>query len=154
MARSDALDLLLCDPPWPSRTERSRMASTSVCAAIFIPWPPPSVGAAGTTGTGNTASTRRSAISEEGAGLYPATGWTGKLKSSQIALPTDLCQTVYASSGCSASVVKPSRIDFATDNVFSDGVTLQVAGIAGNLADGLRAELSVGNAAQRESRPP
>ena len=136
------------------------MASTSVCAAIFTPWPPPGVGAAGTTGTGNaastssTASTRCSAISEEGAGLYPATGWTGKLKSSQIALPTDLCQTVYASSGCSARVAKPSRIDFAIDTVFSVGVTLQMAGIAGNLADGLLAELSVGIAAQRESRPP
>ena len=153
MARSDALDLLLSDPPWPSRTERSRMASTSVCAAIFTPWPPPGVGAAGTTGTGNaastssTASTRCSAISEEGARLYPATGWTGKLKTSQIALPTDVCQTVYASTGYSASDANLSRVGFSTDNVFSDGVTLQMASITGSVADGLVAGLTLGIAA-------
>lgn len=79
--------------------------------------------------------------------LATATGSTSKLKTSQLAFPTDVCQTVYATTGYEASVTNLSRISFATDNVFSDGVSLQTATITGSVADGLLAELTVGIAA-------
>lgn len=44
----------------------------------------------------------------------------------------------------SASVTNLSRITFATDNVFSDGVTTQLAAVTGNLTDGYVARLQVG----------
>jgi hypothetical protein len=39
------------------------------------------------------------------------------------AFPVADCQTVYASTGYSASVSNLAQISFATDNVFSDGTT-------------------------------
>ncbi|MEO6742855.1 MAG: hypothetical protein ABIS28_17845 [Caldimonas sp.] len=44
----------------------------------------------------------------------------------------------------SASVTNLSRITFATDNVFSDGVTTQLAAVTGNLTDGYVARFQVG----------
>jgi hypothetical protein len=41
-------------------------------------------------------------------------------------------------------VTNLSRITFATDNVFSDGVTTQLASVTGNLTDGYAARLQVG----------
>ncbi len=79
--------------------------------------------------------------------LATATGSTGRLKTSQLAFPTDVCQTAYATTGYSASVSNLSRIGFSTDNVFSDGVSLQMAAVTGSVADGLVAELTVGIAA-------
>ena len=74
-----------------------------------------------------------------------ASAWTNKLRTSQLALPTDVCSAVYAgATGYSASVTNLSRITFATDNVFSDGVTTQLASVTGNLTDGYAARLQVG----------
>jgi len=73
-----------------------------------------------------------------------ATSYTNKLKTSQLALPTDVCTAVYATSGYSASVANFNAISFSTDNVFSDGVTLQLATLTGNVTDGYVAELTVG----------
>ncbi|MED5621944.1 hypothetical protein VPH43_21860 [Ideonella sp. BN130291] len=64
---------------------------------------------------------------------------------SQIALPTDVCTTVYQSAtGYSSSLSNLSRISFATDNVFSDGVTTELATVTGNVTDGYTAALTVG----------
>lgn len=79
--------------------------------------------------------------------LASASGATNRLRTSQLALPTDVCEAVYASSGYATSLANLSRISFATDNVFSDGVTLQLADITGSVAEGLVAELDVGFAA-------
>ena len=73
-----------------------------------------------------------------------ATSYTNKLKTSQLAFPEDVCTAVYASSGYSASVSNFNSISFSTDNVFSDGVTLQLATLTGNVTDGYVAELTVG----------
>jgi protocatechuate 3,4-dioxygenase beta subunit len=80
--------------------------------------------------------------------LASATSYTNKLKTSQIAFPVDTCTEVYAAaSGYDSSASNFSRISFATDNVFSDGVTLQMAGVTGSVANGYAATLSVGIAA-------
>ncbi len=73
-----------------------------------------------------------------------ATQYSNKLKTSQLAFPVAVCQTVYATTGYSESVRNLSQISFTTDNVFSDGVSLQTAAITGNAADGYVATLTVG----------
>lgn len=74
-----------------------------------------------------------------------ASQWTNKLRTSQIAFPTEICSAVYnASSLYSASIANLARISFATDNVFSDGVTTQLATVTGDPASGYVARLQVG----------
>jgi protocatechuate 3,4-dioxygenase beta subunit len=74
-----------------------------------------------------------------------ATSWSNKLRTSQIAFPTDVCSQVYSSaSGYGASVSNLAQISFATDNVFSDGVTTQLAEVSGSVASGYIATLTVG----------
>ncbi|MBL8345896.1 MAG: intradiol ring-cleavage dioxygenase [Rubrivivax sp.] len=84
--------------------------------------------------------------------VYRSTGtasqYTNKLRTSQIAFPIDICSAVYnGSSLYSASVANLARFSFATDNVFSDGVTTQLATVTGDLANGYVARLQVGIAA-------
>jgi len=77
--------------------------------------------------------------------LTTATSYSNKLKTSQIALPTDVCSTVYSSaSGYSASVANLSQISFATDNIFSDGYSTQLATVTGDVTNGYAATLTVG----------
>jgi protocatechuate 3,4-dioxygenase beta subunit len=79
--------------------------------------------------------------------LETATRSTNKIKTSQLALPVAACQSVYATSGYSASVANLAAISFATDNVFSDGVTTQLATMTGDNSSGWVATLVVGIAA-------
>lgn len=77
--------------------------------------------------------------------LNTATSYSNKLKTSQIAFPTDVCSEVYNNAtGYSASVSNLAQISFSTDNVFSDGVTLQLATVTGSIASGYVATLTVG----------
>ncbi|WP_434386987.1 intradiol ring-cleavage dioxygenase [Melittangium boletus] len=80
--------------------------------------------------------------------IYPslskATASGNKLRTSQLALPVDACDAVYATSGYSASVSNLARISFAQDNVFSDGTSLQLASVTGSAAEGYVATLTVG----------
>ena len=74
-----------------------------------------------------------------------ASSWTNKLRTSQLALPEDICRTVYAgSSGYSGSLANLNGSSLASDNVFSDGVSTQLATVTGNLSDGYVARLTVG----------
>ncbi|HEX2010594.1 MAG TPA: intradiol ring-cleavage dioxygenase [Roseateles sp.] len=74
-----------------------------------------------------------------------ASSYTNKLKTSQIAFPTEVCSTVYNSaSGYSASIANLAAISFSSDNVFSDGVSTQLASLAGSVAAGYSATLRVG----------
>jgi protocatechuate 3,4-dioxygenase beta subunit len=74
-----------------------------------------------------------------------ATAYSNKLRTSQIALPTEVCSTVYAGApGYAASVSNLARIGFASDNVFSDGVETQLAAVSGSIAAGYTATLAVG----------
>jgi protocatechuate 3,4-dioxygenase beta subunit len=73
-----------------------------------------------------------------------ALSYTNKLKTSQLGFPAAPCNEVYATTGYSASVANFARISFATDNVFSDGTSLQIASVTGNTTDGYVATLTVG----------
>jgi protocatechuate 3,4-dioxygenase beta subunit len=73
-----------------------------------------------------------------------ATSYTNKLKTTQLAFPVDVCETVYSSaSGYSQSVNNLAQISFATDMVFSDGTTTEMATVSGSVADGYTVSLQV-----------
>ena len=74
-----------------------------------------------------------------------ATSFTNKLKTTQLAFPADVCTTVYATAtGYGQSVTNFANISFATDNVFSDGTTTEMATVTGSVADGYTVALQVG----------
>lgn len=76
--------------------------------------------------------------------LAQATSSANKVATSQLALPEDSCDLVYATAGYESSVTNLSRITFASDNVFSDGADLQLAEVEGSVAAGFTATLIVG----------
>jgi protocatechuate 3,4-dioxygenase beta subunit len=76
-----------------------------------------------------------------------ATGWSNKLRTSQMAFPTDISSAVYAGSGYGNSAANAAAISFSTDGIFSDGVTLQLATLTGSVSAGYVARLKVGIAA-------
>jgi hypothetical protein len=57
------------------------------------------------------------------------------------------CNEVFATSGYSASVTNLSQISLATDNVFSDGATLETPLITGSVSAGYALALTIGIAA-------
>jgi protocatechuate 3,4-dioxygenase beta subunit len=74
-----------------------------------------------------------------------ATSYTNKLKTTQLAFPTDVCTTVYSTAtGYGQSVTHFAQISFATDNVFSDGTSTEMATVTGSVADGYVVALQVG----------
>jgi len=75
--------------------------------------------------------------------LAAATSVSNKIATSQMALPKAACDLVYATSGYSASVTNLSQVSLATDNVFSDGSSLELATVTGSVAVGLTATLTV-----------
>ena len=80
--------------------------------------------------------------------VYPsvddATSASGKLRTSQIALPQATCEQVYATDGYEASVSNLAKVSLDTDLVFSDGYASQLATVAGTVVDGLTLSLNVG----------
>jgi len=72
-----------------------------------------------------------------------ATSASDKLRTSQLAFPKDVCETVYATTGYEASVSNLSRTSLETDNVFSDGYSLQLAKVTGSVSEGYVATLNV-----------
>ncbi|MBP1202028.1 protocatechuate 3,4-dioxygenase beta subunit [Duganella sp. 1411] len=79
--------------------------------------------------------------------LSAATSAANRIKTSQFSFPVATCNEVYATSGYSASVRNMAAISLATDNVFSDGYSLQMTTVTGNATDGYVATLTVGVAA-------
>lgn len=75
--------------------------------------------------------------------LAAATAVSNKVATSQIALPKSASDLVYATSGYSTSVANLSRITLATDNVFSDGASLELATVTGDVTNGMTAALTV-----------
>jgi protocatechuate 3,4-dioxygenase beta subunit len=75
--------------------------------------------------------------------LAAATSVSNKIATSQMALPKAACDLVYATSGYSASITNLSQVSLATDNVFSDGSSLELATVAGTVAAGLTATITV-----------
>jgi protocatechuate 3,4-dioxygenase beta subunit len=80
--------------------------------------------------------------------VYPsvdaATSGSNKLATSQIALPEDVCNAVYATSGYSSSASTLSRVSLSSDMVFSDGVATQTPSMTGNATNGYISSLVVG----------
>jgi protocatechuate 3,4-dioxygenase beta subunit len=81
--------------------------------------------------------------------MYPslatATDAANKIHTSQLAIPEEACNSVYGTAeGYTQSVSNLSQITLETDNVFSDGVTLQTPTVTGNLTDGYVVALTVG----------
>lgn len=76
--------------------------------------------------------------------LASATTAANKVATSQIALPKAICDEVYATTGYSQSVTNLSRISLATDGIFSDGSSLELATMSGTVASGLTATLTIG----------
>jgi protocatechuate 3,4-dioxygenase beta subunit len=72
--------------------------------------------------------------------VYPslATAASGaqRLKTSQFTFPMATLNEAYRASGYAASVRKLAQASYATDAVFSDGSSLQMATVTGNVTDG------------------
>ncbi len=77
------------------------------------------------------------------ASLEKATAASDKLRTSQLALPEDASARVYATSGYEQSVRNMSNTSLETDNVFSDGYSLQLGTVTGDVDNGLTVTLSV-----------
>ena len=75
--------------------------------------------------------------------LATATAAGDKMRTSQLALPEDVCKQAYATDGYSASVTNLARVTLASDGIFSDGYSLQLATVDGNATDGYTAKLNV-----------
>ena len=75
--------------------------------------------------------------------LAKATTSSSKLRTSQLALPEDTNNAVYATSGYEASVANMAQTSLETDNIFSDGYSLQLAKLTGNVSSGYTATLTV-----------
>jgi protocatechuate 3,4-dioxygenase beta subunit len=75
--------------------------------------------------------------------LAAATTASGKLRTSQLALPEDASTRVYATNGYEASVRNLAQTSLATDNVFRDGYSLQLGTVTGDVTGGMTVRLSV-----------
>jgi protocatechuate 3,4-dioxygenase beta subunit len=75
--------------------------------------------------------------------LTDATAVSKKVATSQIALPKDVCDTVYATDGYSASVRNLAQTSLQRDMVFSDGYDLQLPTVSGDVNKGITIDLSV-----------
>jgi protocatechuate 3,4-dioxygenase beta subunit len=75
--------------------------------------------------------------------LEAATTASGKLRTSQMALPEAACRQVYATEGYSQSLQNLSQTSLATDMVFSDGYSLQLGTVTGSVDQGMTATLDV-----------
>ncbi|WP_249358117.1 dioxygenase [Nocardia cyriacigeorgica] len=74
---------------------------------------------------------------------------------SQIALPQDTCEAVYANdSGYSASIPNLSAVSLDSDMVFGDGWDAELATITGSPATGLTAALTIGVAEKSANTSP
>jgi protocatechuate 3,4-dioxygenase beta subunit len=79
--------------------------------------------------------------------VYPsldeATSATGRMRTSQLALPQDVSEAVYATEGYEQSVANLQGVTLDSDMVFSDGYSLQMAKVSGSVSQGYTATLRV-----------
>jgi protocatechuate 3,4-dioxygenase beta subunit len=80
--------------------------------------------------------------------VYPsideATAAGSKLVTSQIALPQDVCELVYATAGYEQSVQNLAQTSLESDLVFADGYSTQLATASGSVDDGITIRLNIG----------
>lgn len=84
--------------------------------------------------------------------LAAATSAGARIATSQLALPEDTCQQVYATDGYSASVRNLAQTSLARDMVFGDGYSSQLAIMTGDVATGYVASLRAPVGQQASSR--
>ncbi len=72
-----------------------------------------------------------------------ATSGANKIGVSQLALPEDVCRTVYATNGYTGSASNLTQTPITRDNVFSDGFSQQMATTTGSTTAGYTATLVV-----------
>jgi protocatechuate 3,4-dioxygenase beta subunit len=80
--------------------------------------------------------------------VYPslarATTPANRIATSQIALPKDICEQVYATEGYNQSVANLSRVSLQSDNVFGDdGGVHELGTMSGSVQQGLTVDLAV-----------
>jgi protocatechuate 3,4-dioxygenase beta subunit len=80
--------------------------------------------------------------------VYPtldaATSGKGKLATSQVALPADICNQVYGTTGYEQSVSNMARTSLGRDMVFGDdGGVHQMGTVTGTVSSGLTVALTV-----------
>jgi protocatechuate 3,4-dioxygenase beta subunit len=75
--------------------------------------------------------------------LTQATNAGSKIATSQIALPKQVCDTVYATSGYEQSVRNLTEVSLDRDMVFRDGYTDELGTISGDVNAGLTVSLTV-----------
>jgi len=76
--------------------------------------------------------------------LESATAGTGRLRTSQLAIPADVCEQVYGvAEGYDDSVATFERVSLDSDMVFSDGYSLQLASVTGSVEEGFTFALNV-----------
>ena len=75
--------------------------------------------------------------------LAAATSVSNKIATSQIAMPLASNSLVYATSNYASSARNQAQITLATDNVFSDGASLELATITGDVTNSMTAALTV-----------
>ncbi|MBW3512238.1 intradiol ring-cleavage dioxygenase [Janthinobacterium sp. NKUCC06_STL] len=75
--------------------------------------------------------------------LAKAASASNRIKTSQFTLPMATLNEAYATSGYTASVRNLAQISYASDNVFSDGNSLQMATVTGNATDGYVVTLTI-----------
>jgi protocatechuate 3,4-dioxygenase beta subunit len=76
--------------------------------------------------------------------LAKSTSAANRIKTSQFGFPAPMLAEAYAATGYTASVRNLANISYATDNVFSDGTSLQIASVTGSASLGYVATLTVG----------
>lgn len=77
------------------------------------------------------------------ASVADATGGGSVLTTSQLAIPEDACNQVYAADGYAQSVSNLASLTLESDNVFADGSGQQLATATGSVDDGFALRLSV-----------
>jgi protocatechuate 3,4-dioxygenase beta subunit len=75
--------------------------------------------------------------------LTAATAVSNKIATSQIAMPLASNNLVYATSAYTSSARNQAQITLASDMVFSDGASLELATVTGDVANGMTAALTV-----------
>jgi protocatechuate 3,4-dioxygenase beta subunit len=76
--------------------------------------------------------------------LDSATTYTNKLRTSQLAIPAEVCEQVYGvAEGYDDSVANFARVSLDSDMVFSDGYSLQLATVTGSVDEGYTFTLNV-----------
>jgi protocatechuate 3,4-dioxygenase beta subunit len=76
--------------------------------------------------------------------LAKATGAANRVKTSQFTFPLATLNEVYATSTYASSARNLAGISYATDNVFSDGTSLQMASVSGDPVNGYVVTLTIG----------